>query len=90
MEKILKIEIVKFLESNDKLSDSQHGFRNKRSCLTNLLDFTENLLNLNDKNEPIDILFFDLQKAFDKVPHKRLLYQIKKIGITGDLLKWLE
>src|SRR2546425_1757221 len=88
MEKILKIEIVKFLESNDKLSDSQHGFRNKRSCLTNLLDFTENLLNLNDKNEPIDILFFDLQKAFDKVPHKRLLYQIKKIGITGDLLKW--
>ena len=43
MEMVIKEEVVKFLEENKKILDSQHGFRQRRSCLTNPLDVTENL-----------------------------------------------
>ena len=68
---------------------SQHGFRNKRSCLTNLLDFSENVLRHADDKDPVDIFFLDLQKAFDKVPHNKLLLKVHNIGIRGKLLGWI-
>jgi ribonucleases P/MRP protein subunit RPP40 len=39
---------------------------------------------------PVDIIYLDFQKAFDKVPHKRLLERLKEIGIKGNLLSWIE
>ena len=90
MERILREEIVTFLEENNKITGSQHGFRNKKSCLTNLLEFMETTLNCLDDGDPVDVLFFDLQKAFDKVPHKRLLFKLHRLGIQGKILKWVE
>ena len=43
LEKIIKEEIVKFLEDSKKITRSQHGFRSKKSCLTNLLQFMERI-----------------------------------------------
>ena len=42
-----------------------------------------------DRGVPIDVVYMDLQKAFDTVPHKRLLYKIEYYGITGNLLRWI-
>ena len=42
-----------------------------------------------DQGVPIDVVYMDLQKAFDTVPHKRLLYKIEYYGITGNLLRWI-
>ena len=39
LEKIIKEDMVRFLEANNLFSDSQHGFRNKNLCLANLLEF---------------------------------------------------
>ena len=39
---------------------------------------------------PVDIIYLDLEKAFDKVPHSRLLLQLRRYGISGDLLAWIE
>ena len=39
---------------------------------------------------PVDIIFLDFQKAFDKVPHKRLLHKLAAHGIGGELLLWIE
>ena len=41
----------------------------------------------NKKGVPVDVIYMDLQKAFDSVPHKRLLYKIEHYGITGNLLR---
>ena len=38
----------------------------------------------------MDVIYLDLQKAFDKVPHTRLLSKLKSYGITGKLLQWIE
>ena len=55
---------------------SQHGFSRHRSCLTNLLEFLEDVSCSLDNCKPVDILSLDFQKAFDKVPHKRLLLKL--------------
>ncbi len=90
MERIIKDDIVNFLEKNQLIFNSQHGFRNKRSCLTNLLEFVEHVAEELDKGEPVDAIYLDFQKAFDKVPHNRLLAKLRAIGIRGRLLNWIK
>jgi hypothetical protein len=89
MEKIMNEEIVALLEKNQSIRDSQHGFRNKRSCLTNLLTFMEKVADDLDSGEPVDVLYLDFQKAFDKVPHLRLIAKLKDIGVRGGVLDWI-
>ena len=90
MESIIRDQLVTFLEENNLVKNSQHGFRNKRSCLTNLLDFYNEVYNVYDETKAVDVIYLDFQKAFDKVPHQRLLNKLKSHGIEGKLLKWLE
>ena len=42
-----------------------------------------------DGKKPIDIQYLDFQKAFDKVPHKRLISKLQAYGIDGNLLSWI-
>src|SRR3981081_389001 len=88
-EKLLKEKITKYLEENRLIYESQHGFRGSRSCLTNLLEFMEYVIEYVDKGETVDVIFLDLQKAFDKGPHVRLLEKVKAIGIDGNILRWI-
>ena len=90
LESIIRDKIVEFLESNNLIKDSQHGFRQKRSCLSNLLTFYNDLFTEYDNSRSLDVVYLDFQKAFDKVPHSKLLVKIKQLGITGQLHKWIE
>ena len=90
MESIIRDKTVEYLEKNAIIKDSQHGFRNKRSCLTNLLDFFNDVFKMYDNSKAVDVIYLDFQKAFDKVPHKRLISKVKAHGITGNLCKWME
>jgi len=73
MESIIHDEIVQYLEANQLLKDSQHGFRTGRSCLTNILVFLDKITEWVDQGEMVDVVFLDFAKAFDKVPRQRLL-----------------
>eukprot|EP00061_Rhincodon_typus_P012852 g38853.t1 len=73
LEPIVKDEISEYLEVHSKIGQSQYGFINGRSCLTNLLEFFEEVTSRLDKGEPIEVTYSDFQKDFDKVQHKRLL-----------------
>ena len=90
MESILKDGIINYLLNYHLLNSSQHGFLPNKSCTTNLLVFLEKITKAVDEGIPMDIIYLDFSKAFDKVPHKRLLLKMKSLGITGNILKWVE
>ena len=90
LESIIKDEIVKFLEDNAIIKETQHGFRKGRSCLTNLLEFLDDATGSFDRGEQLDVSYLDFSKAFDKVPHMRLGLQLKKHGIGGKMLSWIQ
>jgi len=63
------------------IKESQHGFLKHRSCLTNLLEFLEIVTNYIDQGYPIDVIYLDLQKTFDKAPRKRLMMKINAMAL---------
>jgi ribonucleases P/MRP protein subunit RPP40 len=81
---------VQYLEENNLIYNSQHGFRRNRSCLTNLLEFTERAATSLDSGNQLDIIYLDFQKAFDKVPHIRLMKKLNALGIEGKLAVWIQ
>ena len=76
---------------NNLIGDSQHGFRNKRSCLTSVPDFFAQVIDTYDtsNNKVVDLVYGDFQKAFDKVPHERLMVKVNTHGIQGDAARWI-
>ena len=83
-EKIIKSSIIQFIDS--KVNKHQHGFVKGKSCLTNLLETMNCIIDIIDQGDPVDIFYFDFRKAFDRVPHKRLLYKLECLGIKGKVL----
>ena len=90
LEKVIKNRICDFLEKNGLIMDSQHGFRTGRSCLTNLLSFFEYVTRKLDEASDVDIIYLDFSKAFDTVPHRRLLYKLRQIGVSEVIADWVE
>ena len=73
MERVFRDSMFEYLETNDALSPCQHGFVSKRSCVTNLFDILDNWTAILDEGLPIDAIYLDFSRAFDCVPHQRLL-----------------
>ena len=90
LESIIKDRVVNFLETNNLINTSQHGFRQGRSCVTNLLDFYHYVFGECDRSRAVDVVFLDFRKAFDKVPHKRLMRKVRALGIQGNVAAWIE
>ena len=67
MERLVKGRLITHLEMNNLISDSQHGFLNKRICVYAQVIDTYDTGN----NKAVDVVYLDFQKAFDKVPHER-------------------
>ena len=83
-EKIIKSSIIHFIDN--KINKHQHGFIKGKSYLTNLLETMDCIIEIIDQGDPVDIFYFDFKKAFDRVPHNRLLYKIECLGIKGKVL----
>jgi hypothetical protein len=73
---VVNSSIMKHLDIHKILSDSQHGFRARRSCETQSLETLDDITKRASNNKQIDIILLDFSKAFDKVPHKRLLSKL--------------
>jgi len=89
-ESIIKDEITSHLDKFELIRPSQHGFTSGRSCLSNLLDFFETVTKELDESKDMDVIYLDFSKAFDKVPHKRLVKKLRAHGITGEICRWIE
>ena len=89
-EKTVRESIMNHMTLNNLFTDCQFGFRHKRSCILQLLDVLDDWSKYYDENKQIDTVYLNIKKAFDTVPHRRLLLKLKKYGIEGNILKWIE
>ena len=80
-EALVRDALVEYWEANNLIRASQHGFSKGRSCLTNLLMFLDGVTDGLNRGESVDVIFLDFAKAFDKVPHERLLRKMEAYGI---------
>ena len=62
---------------------------NSKACVTNLLESSDFLTNSLARKRWVDLLFLDFEKAFDKVPYRRLLQKIEAYGVSGRILRWI-
>ena len=77
------------MQENDILSKDQFGFCAGRSCVTQLLVTLNDWMFSLDNHVPVDAAYLDFSKAFDSVPHKRLLHKLSSYGIKGNVLSWI-
>ncbi|KAF2348443.1 Reverse transcriptase domain [Trinorchestia longiramus] len=89
IERLLKVRITKHLSDQNLINDTKHGFREKRNYLTNLLDFFGEVNRIYDRTKAVDLLYLDFQKAFDRVPHERLMAKVEVHGIRGNYSRWI-
>ena len=90
LEHILASNIVKHLDAQGILYDLQHGFREKRSCETQLVMMIEDLARNANGRKQTDVILLDFSKAFDKVNHSKLLWKLHNYGIRGKVLSWIQ
>ena len=70
------------------MSPNQHGFVKARSTCTNLVTFVEKLSAALDSGQTVDVIYTDFSKAFDKVPHQKLLQKLSMYGFNYQLVNW--
>ncbi len=90
LESLIRDEIVKHMLTNKLFSDKQFGFMGGRSTTLQLLYILENWTKSLDEGGFIDVIYTDFQKAFDTVPHRRLLGKLHSYGINEGIIKWVE
>jgi len=90
LEAIVRDSIVDYFNQYGFYSECQHGFRNKRSCMSQLLQVMERLTLAFDESTPVDVVYLDFRKAFDTVPHERLVLKLEAYGITGRISGWVK
>ena len=90
LESIIRDHVVKHMTENNLFSPKQFGFISGRSTTLQLLQVLDIWTQIIDEGGNIDVLYCDFMKAFDKVPHKRLVYKVSKYGVKENVLGWIE
>ena len=90
MEKIIRNHVTEHINKNDLFTDKQFGFIAGRSTSLQLINVLEEWTEAIDAGKTIDCLYMDYKKAFDTVPHKRLLKKLETYGIGLNIIEWFK
>jgi hypothetical protein len=90
MESIIRDHIMDYFHNNKLFSNKQFGFIKGRSTVTQLLTVLDKRTEYLEMGGQIDAIYTDFEKAFDKVPHKRLISKLYSYGINKDIIEWIK
>ena len=86
---LMRQSILNYLDAHKILVDCHHGLRAKCSCETQLLTLSHELAYNLHKGIQTNLIILDFSKAFDKVPHNKLLMKMENYGIRGNTWRWV-
>ena len=89
LESIIRDAVMKHMIKNNLLSNKQYGFISGRSTVLQLLHVLDTWMDILDSGGMVDVIYCDFMRAFDTVPHKRLIHKLETYGVTGNLLNWI-
>ena len=89
-EHIIVSETMDHIERQNILVDYQHGFRRRRSCESQLLITSHDLASILNRRSQVDVAVLDFAKAFDKVPHQRLIKKLRYYNLNANVVGWIE
>ena len=90
LETYIKRLVMKHLLNHKLLSPKQHGFISGRSTTTQLLMYLDKCLQTIVDGGVVDSIYMDFSKAFDSVPHRRLIGKLESYGVKGKILNWIK
>ena len=90
MESIVRQFITDHLIGNNVFSNNQFGFIKGRSTVMQLLKVMDMWTESLELGGQITFIYTDLEKAFDKVPHKRLISKLYAYKINSDVIRWIK
>ena len=90
MESIIRDSLVEYMSNNSLFTDKQFGFIGGRSTVLQLLKCLDKWTDILDRGGVVDVVYCDFQKAFDTVPHKRLLQVLNHYGVPEIVLGWVK
>ena len=88
-ERVVRRALVTYLEHQDVLPEGQHGFREQRSTLTQLLSHWDQVIDLLEQGQTVDVIYTDFAKAFDKCETNVLLHTLRDCGVKGKMGLWI-
>jgi len=89
LEHVVHSTLMTHFDKFNVLDDAQHGFRKKRSCVTQLASTLDDFATCLKNKEQTDAVLLDFSKAFDKVDHEGLILKLEHLGIRNSLLNWI-
>ena len=90
MERIVLKRIIRFCEKNCVIPINQAGFRKGRSTVEHLIKLTTHIKQQFARRKNVLATFFDVKKAYDQVWHKRLLYKLSLVGLSGNMYNYIK
>ena len=90
LEHIICRNMLQHFEKSEVLTHLNHGFRAGFSCETQLAVTLDDLTKNHDRDLQTDVAILDFSKAFDTVPHDKLLHKLDHYGIRGELHTWIK
>lgn len=86
----IKEKLEKFFDENFIIPESQHGFRSAKGVITQMLEAVDDWTMALERKNCVDVVYFDIAKAFNSISHERLVDKLYHAGVQGQLLRWIQ